>query len=417
LASISPSELANQVLADCLAGRTAEATCVRQLAELAVSPDRQTAFAASQALFRDVAEALADRFEPELCLRYAEVFSWVLATLLPELDPARLLARYSRIRARRPYIPELPAPERVFVLSRVTLGADVAVSSVLLDALKRRFPAADIYLVGPAKNWELFSRDSRVLHLPVEYDRHGLLRERVLAGWQLREQFADPRCLVVDPDSRITQLGLLPVCDERRYYFFESRSYGAPTDIPLTQLTQQWVAETFGVPNAVAYVAPREDGADEALGAVTVSFGVGDNAAKSMGPEFEARLLRELAARGCRIVLDLGASPQDRERARHAIENSGVPPNQLICWDGTFAPFAARIAKSRLYIGYDSAGGHVAAACRVPLITIFRGHACERMYERWRPVGAGPRRVIKVGNEPWQVVLGRTLSYVDELLG
>jgi hypothetical protein len=28
----------------------------------------------------------------------------------------------------------------VFVLSRVTLGADVAVTSVLLDAAKRRFP-------------------------------------------------------------------------------------------------------------------------------------------------------------------------------------------------------------------------------------------------------------------------------------
>ena len=30
--------------------------------------------------------------------------------------------------------------ERVYVLSRVTLGADVAVTSVMLDAAKRRYP-------------------------------------------------------------------------------------------------------------------------------------------------------------------------------------------------------------------------------------------------------------------------------------
>ena len=31
-------------------------------------------------------------------------------------------------------------PQQVFVLSRVTLGADVAVTSIVLDAAKRRFP-------------------------------------------------------------------------------------------------------------------------------------------------------------------------------------------------------------------------------------------------------------------------------------
>ena len=35
-------------------------------------------------------------------------------------------------------------------------------------------------------------------------------------------------------------------------------------------------------------------------------------------------------------------------------------------WEGSFAGFAAIIAASRLYVGYDSAGQHVAAACGVP---------------------------------------------------
>jgi ADP-heptose:LPS heptosyltransferase len=38
-----------------------------------------------------------------------------------------------------------------------------------------------------------------------------------------------------------------------------------------------------------------------------------------------------------------------------------------------------------LYVGYDSAGQHVAAAAGVPLISIFTGYPCERMLARWRP--------------------------------
>jgi ADP-heptose:LPS heptosyltransferase len=55
--------------------------------------------------------------------------------------------------------------------------------------------------------------------------------------------------------------------------------------------------------------------------------------------------------------------------------------------DGAFAPFAAQIAKSRLYIGYDSAGGHVASATGVPLISIAKGFANDRMQARWKPNG------------------------------
>jgi ADP-heptose:LPS heptosyltransferase len=40
-----------------------------------------------------------------------------------------------------------------------------------------------------------------------------------------------------------------------------------------------------------------------------------------------------------------------------------------------------------LYVGYDSAGQHVAAACGVPLVSIFAGFPAPRMFHRWRPAG------------------------------
>ena len=44
-----------------------------------------------------------------------------------------------------------------------------------------------------------------------------------------KNQFDDPQSIVVDPDSRLTQLGLVPVCADERYYFFESRTFGHRT--------------------------------------------------------------------------------------------------------------------------------------------------------------------------------------------
>jgi len=91
--------------------------------------------------------------------------------------------------------------------------------------------------------------------------------------------------IVVDPDSRLSQLGLLPLCAEDRYYFFESRSYSGEGAESLSTLTGRWVAETFGVSDARAYIAPlpvyqRPE--------VTVSFGVGENPEKANRRHFRA---------------------------------------------------------------------------------------------------------------------------------
>ncbi len=168
-------------------------------------------------------------------------------------ESAALVERYRRVRI--PRARGRPSRAAVFVLSRVTLGADVAVTSVILDAAKRRFPDAGICLVGPRKNWELFAADPRIQHLPIDY-RRGTLRDRLAAWPELRAAFAEPDSIVIDPDSRLTQLGLLPVCPEERYYFFESRAYGGDGDDALPELTAAGLEQTLGIADAKPYVAP-----------------------------------------------------------------------------------------------------------------------------------------------------------------
>jgi ADP-heptose:LPS heptosyltransferase len=358
----------------------------------------------ARALFGILAEGLSDRFEPRLVEVYAAFFAEAIGSALPDWDAGQLLSRYQRVRRPRSFAGD--PPRSVYVLSRVTLGADVAITSRVLDAAKRRFPSARIVLVGGEKSYGLFAADPRIEHLPVAY-HPGTLRRRL----QACPRFDEPDTIVIDPDSRLTQLGLLPICPEERYYFFESRAYGQDTDASLGDLTQRWIAETFGVPDARAYIAPAAP--PEPPTDVAVSLGVGENPAKGLPHPFEERLLAALADRSLHVIVDSGAGGDEEERVRRAI---GTRQDRIRIFRGPFADFAAIVARSRLYVGYDSAGQHAAAASGVPLVSIFAGFPCPRFAARWRPTGPGPIEVILAAPSTTDEVLAQALHAIDRLL-
>src|SRR5262249_25608966 len=133
--------------------------------------------------------------------------------------------------------------------------------------------------------------------------------------------------IVLDPDSRLTQLGLIQVCPEDRYCFFESRSAGGDND-RLPDLAARWA----GDPQARPYVAPLPVSGPSAE--ITVSLGVAENLAKRLNDDFERKLLQILAATGASVLVDKGGTPEERERVERAL----VPGMRT--HDGAFAPFA-----------------------------------------------------------------------------
>jgi hypothetical protein len=427
LASISANELAQQVVETCLADHTWPQRALDALLERALGRDPIEASDASRAFFSIVIERLGDLFEPALCDVYCRLFAHVIARAMPQFTASDLAHRYRRIAQVRRY--RGGDVERVYVLSRITLGADIAVTSVMLDGMKRRFPEAEICFVGPSKNAELFLDDIRILPISVQYGRSALLLDRLIAARELQDILTDPASLVVDPDSRLTQLGLIPVCDDARYFFFESRAYGGDSLDPLPRLASQWLLETFDVEGR-PFLAPerlddseanaeedQDPGRDEPpayplsvpgaiaggsgapSSAITVNLGVGENHEKRLGEEFEQRVLNRLAAFDRPILIDRGTGPEEGARidrhVAHLIAQTGKP--QLIrAHDGPFASFARHVLESRLYFGYDSAGQHAAAAGSVPLVSVFAGYASDRMFARWRPTGSGHIGVVKV---------------------
>ncbi|MBL8214137.1 MAG: hypothetical protein JNK87_25675, partial [Bryobacterales bacterium] len=175
--NISPDELALELLNQCLRGNDYSSELLRALVRRALSEDPEEARRSSHSLFQTVVEPLCDQFEPCLADVYASLFSEVIAIAMPELDRESLQQRFHALRSPKEF--HGPDPRQIFILSRVTLGADAAITSVVLDGAKRRFPDAEIFFTGPRKNYQLFCGDKRIQHWEVPYRRDGTLLGRL----------------------------------------------------------------------------------------------------------------------------------------------------------------------------------------------------------------------------------------------
>jgi len=124
-------------------------------------------------------------------------------------------------------------------------------------------------------------------------------------------------------------------------------------------------------------------------------------------------VLAYLRKRGLSVILDRGVSSS--ECARADTLSRRIPG--IRTFSGPYAPFASMISQAKLYLGYDSAGQHVAAACAVPLVSVFAGYASDRMFQRWTPWGCGPRQIVNVSDKQPNQVLQRTKAAVEQLIG
>lgn len=357
-----------------------------------------TAEVASLGFFRDLIEPISDSFTD--CDVYARLFAFTAARCNPAWSENVLFERYRAIRSLRSVDPSV---QRVLIPSRVTIGADISVTSVVLDAAKRALPHARILFAGPAKNLALFSADPRIESIPIEYGRRAPLLERLAVHAPLQAAVGDG--IVLDPDSRLTQLGILPIVDESRHFLFESRCYQPDSSASLGQLCSEWtksVLNTSGTP----YLALPDVEVEPVD--ITVNLGVGGNDSKRIDDMFERTLIEYLHSLNRNVLVDQGAGGEETDRVLRATHGLNIETFQ-----GSFADFAQRIRRSRLYIGYDSAGQHAAAALGIPCVTVFAGFPNERFLQRWTPHGTAPVRVIRADQpEVWP----RTRAAIKELL-
>jgi ADP-heptose:LPS heptosyltransferase len=429
------------------------------IADAADSDDETIRGAGLGALFAGLVEPLNDGFTPAGRAAYARFFGrivWRVATRTPTLlnalsnagitTESALLARHARLRAGAATAPT--DAKRVVVLSRVTIGADILLASVALQRLHQRYPQAELVLLGDGKLQGLFGGLPNVRVRPISYARRGPLRER-LASWltvvaAVAEEHAD---LVLAPDSRLDQLGLLPVGDDARYLLWENLQGEGVAPQSLALLLDGWLARVLNLP-AQPTVAPRvalDAPATAVRQRLAAAFGPaplaavkldhGGNPAKALPRAAEVALLRRLRELGWRILLDRGFGADELASSDALlaelgwtaldIDDSGkglgrvvneltagsLADAPVIRFHGSISGWAAALACCGHAVSYDSVGHHLAGALAVPVTVAFTGHSDPAFPIAWQPRGRAPVRVVEVPtvakNQPeqWAPVL------------
>jgi ADP-heptose:LPS heptosyltransferase len=428
-----------------------EADYIDLLCEMTtVSPEVGLNSIAARALFGIIIESLCDDFEELQTETYNRVMTQVI-TFCRKLSAAEkldhclndfgiyshsdLIERIKTIRTETRFLSRQKDIRKILILSRVTIGADVAVTGVIIQRLAELFPQAEIVLIGSGKLDEIYGGNPRIRLQKIEYNRNGGLLER-LSGWQLvlkivqRELNSCPleNTILVDPDSRLSQLGVLPIMPPKHYFFFDSRSeVSFAGNMAMAQLTNAWLDKITGVADfryPAVWLLPEP--LQKAAGicsrlksngtrrVITVNFGVGGNPRKRVGRLMEQELLLSLLHEPNTVIfLDKGTGEKELQHGNALLD--GVRRKGYCVEEFAFADdfnsrmdhgviglqtrigeISAVIAECDEYIGYDSACQHIAAALRTPCLTVFAGSNNMRFIRRWSAFGASSCQIVHV---------------------
>ena len=294
--------------------------------------------------------------------------------------PALLVARYERVRRTAPDRGQAAA--RVRALAR---HAGRRCRGHQRPARRRQaaLPERRNRVRRPAQEFELFAAEPHCSHAAVEYRRGGL-RERLAVWDELQSSRRLPG--LPGPRSRLAPHPTRPAARLRRGSLPPLRKplpTAARSDRHLPDLAAAWAQETLGVRTARSRTSPL----GQAAGTSHALHRREPGSRRESG-QAPARPVRSANCSHCSphrpaARASIGAPAAKRRSASSAPSTSPAraPPSGK----DRFAGFARVIAGSSLYVGYDSAGQHVAAACGVPLISIFAGFPAPRMFHRWRP--------------------------------
>lgn len=435
-----PQECAQTFMAAFYAGQQPDMDCIDKLCSLATSPDPSVARQAVCFLYGSIVEALCDDFSS----RGVAVCNRVLLRIVAYLHAAgrtaacaaafgigppgweeMLLRRYQElVKLGRQALRW--QPERIIVPSRVTIGADVMITSIVIQRLRRAFPEAEIVLVGPAHMGALLLLDNRVRSRLFPYDRNCSLQERFEVSCRLaqviREESRPPgedKVLLVDPDSRLGQLGLMPLLPVERVRYCCSRmEMEERDDASLVEICNSWLDQWLGSEERHCYPKIRLAEEKKALArrfmgrvrngkrrVLVINLGVGRNENKRIPAPFEEKLLLTLLRQpDLAVVLDSGYSPAGLARVQNLMQRAGQngygvdyfpeaelerfkpdPASRLLGVRCSIGMIGSLIAEADCFCGYDSCCQHLAGAVGVPGVVVFAGYRRERFLARWRP--------------------------------
>ncbi len=363
-------------------------------------------------LYPGLIEPLCDDFAAESATAADHVLAGIIRAVTGDdhrtaaaLENSREESRLSSLAGQK--------PRRLLFLSRVSAGADVMITSVLISRLRQCFPMAEIHLAAPKNITAIFTAPHIHLH-PLKINRHDGIRGRISFPPldRLVRDLLGPDDIIVDPETRLTQLGLMPLVPGTRTLLFPARTFDqTDADASLAELANRWLDRSgcpggHALPRIHISAAKREKTKKfcnrlraEGRGMVIlINLGVGGDNRKRLNLEQEITLIRGILERKrVTIILDSGRGMEEKSRVGTIITACGGE-GKISVADLDLGEVAAHIAASDAFLGYDSSCQHIAAAVGTPSLTMFKGFAHQRFLKRWSPPTASSRVIPLAGD-------------------
>jgi len=358
----------------------------------------------AKALFGSIIERLCDDFEELQTETYNRLICQVVNFLckLPEgvkieseLYDFQLRTEeqlYQRIESIRltpdQKLPSIIQPKKVIILSRVTIGADVAITSVICQRIAQSYPDAQIIVIGNDKLKQVFAEGSDIYVHELAYSRRGGLLEKFQVWLEL---LAQVRALI---KAQLTNQWMDNILGNKAFCYPKVWTSSSHQQI------------------AAAYRAAVD--LDEAATLITINLGVGGNKRKRVPGNFEKNLILTLLKEdNIKLILDLGFGEEERAQGTallQAAKEAGIKTaettfsqlqkvnaaSRVVGVECNIGEITSLIGKSDEFIGYDSACQHIAAAESVKTFTIFAGTNNVRFIRRWQACGENSNEIIYV---------------------
>jgi ADP-heptose:LPS heptosyltransferase len=448
------------------------------LCEMSEADDSDWGQAVTSALFRGIIEGLCDDFTPngaETCLNVlVSILAYIrqkqtcrtLDRLLNEAgyhETSELVSRYKRIQTNSAISSTKRRKIRkIIILSRVTAGADIAITSNIIHRLNNSFPEAELVIIGPIHLAEMFNQIDATRVVPFLYKNDGTLFDK-MTNWpdllkivhNEHHNFCKGEVLLFDPDTRLSQLGLLPLLDEENSFYFPSRTagYNDNSQQNLSTLTNKWLDTLLEERVSLAPLAMFDDlhGTYTNLAEnlkqngckqlITINFGVGNDPRKKITPLFEADLIKGLLAIPDTIImLDTGRGDDEQQVTNQhlkilaelnyntlKIDADSLAAEKInlrhgvVSYRGSLCGLGKLIKVSDCFIGYDSCGQHIANAADTPAIIIFAGAPSTRFISRWAPKNSANKTISVLPNQVFDkreldILLKKVLLAVKKVL-
>lgn len=429
------------------------AQCIDFLTENTNNRDIYVYSAALHAIFSNLIEWSNDQFIPHLrensdrimarVVWSSRLFSPHISSHLRECgiqDDRALWERQQALAFDESVIKK--TPKCVGIFSRVTYGADILLTSIVIRHVIKRWPDVDVVVLGDRCIAGLFEGVKTVDVEDIKYPRRGLLVDRILSVLRIEQVLKEYEMdLIINPDSRLDQLGLVPFRCNIPMLLWHPTCPLNQTSGSLAVSIDKWLSRRLGtIPSCrpgIFFSKIFQQCASQwknifGPNTIAVKLHHGGKPSKGLPFEYEIKLLERLASCGWRILLSKGTGIREEMESNDLVHKLGweywdvqendhgksrlirfgetnIDECKLVRFYGSLPGWAAAVNGCGMALNYDSVGQHIAAALNVNSVVVFRDFPNERFIQAWTPPSKAVVKVVRLDGD-------LDLSYVDHIL-